>query len=100
MSFASFCISCILKSTNSSKYVYSLLVYNESHIPSIQFTKCIHSIPSLVDVICQTQSEHRSSVQYTIQFATCSCKNVDRNDRKKLMEIQRNRQHYETMEPS
>ena len=27
MSFESFCISCILKCTNRSKYLYSLLVY-------------------------------------------------------------------------
>ena len=38
------------------------------------------------------------NTQYSLQHV--QCKNVDRNDRKKLMEIQRNRQHYETMEPS
>ena len=97
ISFESFCISCILKSTNRSKYVYSSLVYSESHIPPIQFTKCINGIPSLVDVICKIQSEHRSSGQYTIQFVTCSWKIVDR---KKLMKTQRNKQHYETMQPS
>ena len=84
MSFESFYISCILKSTNRSKYDYSLLVYNESHIPLIQFTKCINGIPSIVDVICKIQNEHRSSGQYTIQFVKSSCKNVNRNDRKKL----------------
>ena len=40
MSFESFYISCILKSTNRSKYDYSLLVYNESHIPNAN----IHTI--------------------------------------------------------
>lgn len=94
------CIICILKSTNRSKYAYSLLVYNESGILLNQFTKCINKmVPSLVDVICKIQSEHRSSGQYTIQFLTCSCKNVDRNDWKNLMKIQRNKQYYETMEP-
>ena len=39
-------------------------------------------------------------LQDNTQFVTCSCKNVDRNERKKLMKIQRNEQHYETIEPS
>ena len=86
-----FYISCISKSTNRSKYVYSLLVYNESHIPLIQFTKCINGIPSIVDVICKIQNEHRSSGQYTIQFVKSSCKNVNRNDRKKLTKIIKNK---------
>ena len=91
MSFESFYISCILKSTNRSKYDYSLLVYNESHIPLIQFIKCINGIPSIVDVICKIQNEHRSSGQYTIQFVKSSCKNVNRNDRKKLTKIIKNK---------
>ena len=83
-----------------SKYAYSLLVYTESHIPQIQFTKCGNGISSLVDVICKIQSEHRSKGQYTIQFVSCSCKHIDTNERKNLMKIKRNKQHYETMEPS
>ena len=66
MRFETYCVSCILKSTNRSKYVYSLLVYNKSHIPPIQFTKCIDGIPSLDDVICKIQKEHKSSEPYTI----------------------------------
>ena len=32
-----YCISCIYKPTKKSKYVYSLLVYNENHIQTIQY---------------------------------------------------------------
>ena len=47
----SFCISCIFKPTKKSKYMYSLLVYNENHIQPIQYITNISGTASLVEAI-------------------------------------------------
>ena len=35
--------TCIFKHTKRSKYVYSLLIFNESQMPVIEFTKTIRN---------------------------------------------------------
>ena len=44
-----YCISCIYEPTKKSKYMYSLLVYNENQIQTIQYTKNINGTASLVN---------------------------------------------------
>ena len=94
------CISCIYKPTKKSKYMYSLLVYNESHIQTIQYTKSINGTASLVEAVSTIQKECKSTGHYKIQFVSCSCANVDRSERKKIMKNYRQKQDYEAMEPS
>ena len=43
MWFSVFCMTCIFENTKRSKYVYSLLVFNESQMPVIEYTKTINS---------------------------------------------------------
>jgi len=49
--FASFCVSCISKSIQKTKYVYSVLIYDESQMTPIQYTKNINGIACLVKAI-------------------------------------------------
>ena len=51
----------------------------------IQYTKNINGMASLVDAIRQILKKYDTLGQYRILFATCSCKVVDREERKKLM---------------
>ena len=95
-----YCISCIYKPTKKSKYMYSILVYNENHIQTIQYTNNINGTASLVEAVSSIQKEFKSAGHYKIQFVSCSCANVDRSERKKLMKNQRQKQDYEAMEPS
>ena len=95
-----FCISCIYKPTKKSKYMYSLLVYNENHKQTIQYTKNINGTALLVEAVHSIQKEYNSTGHYKIQFVSCSCANVDRSERKKIMKNHRQKQDYETMEPS
>ena len=68
-----YCISCIYKRTKKSKYMYSLLVYNENHIQTIQYTKNINGTASLVEAVSTIQKECKSTGHYKIQFVSCSC---------------------------
>jgi len=38
MWFSCCCVSCIFKPTKKSKYLYSLLAYDENHVTPIQYT--------------------------------------------------------------
>ena len=48
ISFSSYCIRRIFKPTKRSKYMYSLLLYNERKTSPIQYTKNINGTASLV----------------------------------------------------
>ena len=99
-SIPSYCISCISKPTKKSNYMYSLLVYNENHIQTSQYTKSINGTASLVEAVSSIKKEYKSTGHRKIQFVSCSCANVDRSERKKIMKNYRQKQHYEAMEPS
>ena len=94
------CISCIYKPTKKSRYMYSFLVYNENHKQAIQYTKNINGTASLVEAVSTIQKECKSTWHYKIQFVSCSCADVDRSERKKIMKNHRQKQDYEAMEPS
>lgn len=51
----------------------------------IQYTKNINGMASLVDAIRKILKKYDTLGQYRILLATCSCKVVDREERKKLM---------------
>lgn len=89
MWFASYFISCIYKPTSKSKYVYSLLTYDESQVPPMQYIKSIKGTDSLVRSISNIQRKYQSTEHYEIQFVSCLCKNIDRHERKKIMSSQR-----------
>jgi len=95
-----YCISCIYKPTKKSKYMYSVLVYNQNHIQTIQYTKNINGTASLVKAVSSIQKEYKSTGHYKIQFVSCSCANVDRSERKKIMKNQRQKQDYDATELS
>ena len=65
-----YCISCIYKPTKKSKYTYALLVYNENHIQTIQYTKNINGTASLVEAVSTIQKEYKSTGHYKIQSQT------------------------------
>ena len=100
MWFGNYCISCILRPTRKSKNMYSTSTYDESQVPPIQFIKSINNIASLVEVICTIQKKNQLTEHYEIQFLCCSRKNLDKNERKKIMKRRRNKSYYDTMEPS
>ena len=100
MWFGTYCICCILRPTRKSRYMYSCLTYNESQVPQIQFIKSINSIASLVEVISTIQKKNQFTEHYEIQFLCCSCNNLDRSERKKIMKNQRDKIYYDNMEPS
>jgi len=97
--FASFCVSCISKSIQKSKYVYSLLVYDESQMTPIQYTKNINGIACIVKAIRNVQKTYHSAEHYQIQFVSCLTKSVDKNERKRIMKNERQKQNYKGMEP-
>ena len=66
--------------------MYSLLVYNENHKQTIQYTKNINGTASVVETVSTIQNECKSTGHYKIQFVLCSCANVDRTERKKNYE--------------
>ena len=80
--------------------MYSLLVYNENHIQTIQYTKNIKGTASLVEAGSTNQKEYKSTGHYKIQFVSCPSANVDRSERKKIMKNYRQKQDCEAMEPS
>ena len=89
MWFSVFCMTCIFKPTKRSKYVYSLLLFNESQLPLIEYTKTVNSTASLVVAISNIQKLHNAGGYYKIQFITCSAKTVVRAERKKIMKNER-----------
>ena len=100
MWFSVFCMTCIFKPTKRSKYVYSLLLFNESQLPLIEYTKTVNSTASLVAAISNIQKLHDAGGYYKIQFITCSAKAVVGAERKKIMKNERQKQNYEAMELS
>ena len=55
----------------------------------IQYTNNINGMASLVDAIRKIPVKYNTLGQYRLLFATCSCKVVDREERKHLMIKQR-----------
>ena len=100
ISYSSYCISCTFKPLNRSKYMYSPLLYNERHTSPIQYIKNINGMASFVDAIRKILKKYNTLGQYRILFATCSCKVVDRKERKNLMIKHRKKQYYKVMELS
>ena len=80
--------------------MYTFLLYNERDMSPIRYTKNINERASLVNAIRQIQEKCSAPGHYRIQFATCSCKVVDRKERRKLMKDHRQKQDYKAMEPS
>ena len=76
-----YCLSWIYKPTKKSRYFYSLLVYNENHKHTIQYTKNINDTASLVEAVSTIQNECKYTGHFKIQFVSCSCANVDRGER-------------------
>lgn len=58
----------------------------------IQYTKNINGMASLVNAIRKILEKYNTLGQYRLLFATCSCKVVDREERKKLMIKHRKKQ--------
>ena len=100
MWFSVFCTTCIFKTTKRSKYVYSLLLFNESQLPLIEYTKTVNSTASLVVAISNIKKLHNAGGYYKIKFRTCSAKAVVKAERKRIMKNERQKQDYEAMEPS
>ena len=69
------------------------LLYNERHTFPIQYTKNKNGMASLFDAIRKILEKYNALGQYRILFVTCSCKEVDRKERKKLMIKHRKKQH-------
>ena len=101
MWFSSYCISCIFKPTTRSNYIYSFSVYDESKTPPLQYIKSINGTCALVDTIFNDILKRHQYVeqQYTIQSLLCACNEMNKNERKRLMNNQRYKQNYEAMEP-
>ena len=79
--------------------MYSLLLYKERDASPIQYTKNINGTASLVDAIRILQEKYNTPGRYRILFATCSCKVVNRKERKQLMINHRKKQYYKAKEP-
>ena len=77
MGFPFCCVSCIFKPKKKSKYLYSLLAYDENHVTPIQHTKNINGTASVVEAISKIQKKYKSPGHYKIQCLTCSFKNGD-----------------------
>ena len=102
MSFSSYSISCIFKPTKRSKYMYCLVVYNETKSYQAEYIKNINCTDSLVDEIINIHHKYQSTEHenyYKIQFFACSSEIVEQNERKRLMKNHRQRQSYDAMEP-
>ena len=90
MWFSVFCTTCTFQTTKRSKYVYSLLLFNESQLPLIEYAKTVNSTASLVAAISNIQKLHNAGGYNKIQFITCSAKAVVRAERKKISIIVKN----------
>ena len=99
---SSYSINCTFKPTKRSKYMDFPLLYNERHTTPIQYTYSINGMASLVDAIRKIPVKYNTLGQYRLLFAiaTCSCKVVDRKERKNLMIKHRKKQYYKVMELS
>ena len=64
--------SCTSKPTKRSKYMYSPLLYHERDTSSIQYTKNINGMASLVNAIRKILEKYSTVGQYRILFAICS----------------------------
>ena len=53
------CMTCIFKPSKRSKYVYSLLLFNKSQQPLIEYTKTVNSTASFVAAISNIQKLHQ-----------------------------------------
>ena len=69
--------------------MYSLLVFNESQMPLIEYTKTVNSTASLVAAIGNIQNSFISGGYYKIQFVTCSPNAIARAGMKKIMKNER-----------
>ena len=79
--------------------MYSLLVYNENHIQTIQYTKNIHGTASLVEAVSTIQKERKSTGHHKIQFCIMfMCKCWQKWKEKNYEKSQK--QDFEAMEPS
>ena len=58
--------------------MYSLLIFNESQMPVIEYTKTINSTASLVAAISNVPKVYNAREYYKIQFVTCSAEAVER----------------------
>ena len=58
MWFLVFCITCFFKPTKRSKYVHSLLIFNESQMPLIEYNKTVNSTASLFAAISNIQKSY------------------------------------------
>jgi len=96
--FSSYCISSIFKPTTRSNYLYSFLIYDESRMPPLEHIKNIKGTCMLVDTIFNAK-RNQSIEHYKIQFLSCACENIDKNERKRLLNNQRQKQNFEGMEP-
>ena len=67
---------------------------------TIQYTKYINGTASLVEAVSTIQKKCKSTGHYKIQFVSCSCAEVDRSERKKIMKNHRQKRDYEAMKPS
>ena len=92
-------ISCTFKPTKRSKLWISPCFIMKDTTP-IQYTNNINGMASLVDAIRKIPVKYNTLGQYRLLFATCSCKVVDRKERKNLMIKQRKKQYYKVMELS
>ena len=70
------------------------------HSSPVQYTKNIDGTASPVDAIRKILEKYNNLRQLRILFATCSCKVVDRKERKNLMIKHRKKQYYKVMELS
>ena len=70
-------------------YVCSLLVFNESQMPLIEYTKTINSTASLVVAISNIPKNIHSGEYYKIQSVTCSTKAVEGAEGKKIVKNER-----------
>ena len=66
--------------------MYSLLVYSENRIQTIQYSKSINGTASLalVEAVSTIPKECKSTGHYKIQFVSCSCASDNRTETKKI----------------
>ena len=92
-----YCMSCIYKATKKSKYMYSLLVYNENHKQTIQCSKNINGTASLVEAV---RNASLTTGHYKIVSCSCAKLMLTEVEGNKNRKNHRQKQDYEAMEPS
>ena len=63
-------------------------------MPQIEYIRNIEGTCTIFNA-----KRNQSIEQYKIQFLSCSCENVDKNEIKRLLNNQSRKQNYEAMEP-